>query len=97
MGNAASLLECVRLLSITWPVVKVLDYPGFYTWIVVICAFILIKNKHYKVIPFYIPALFNLLICIASPLQNEMRYALPIVAMAPFYVGMGLILGEKNE
>ena len=88
LGHAASFLECMRLLSITWPIVKVLDYPGFYTWIVVICAFILIKNRHYKVIPFYIPALFNLLICIASPLQNEMRYALPIVAVAPFYVGM---------
>lgn len=76
------------------PVIGLFCSLGFFVWmdIFVMIYFILYK-KDKKFVLYNIPALITLLICVASPANNTMRYGLPIMFIAPVLLCMCF----KNE
>ena len=80
------LLQLWRL-SMRLPLVKYLCMPGGYTWILVILAFFLWKKKRYRAMILLVPSFVNVLVCLASPMANAIRYELPTVAAVPLLIG----------
>lgn len=60
--------------------------PGTYTWGLLILIGFLCYRKRYREIYVIIPAFLNILICIVSPVNGYLRYALPLVASMPVLV-----------
>ena len=60
--------------------------PGFYTWILLLLAGYLIYIKRIKDILLLIGPAVNILICIASPVNGLLRYALPLMACTPLLI-----------
>lgn len=79
------------------PVLNVLCMPGFYTWIILLLAWILLVKKKKEGLVLLVPSLINVLVCVASPLANAMRYALPVTAAVPFLIGMVIIVLKRSE
>lgn len=77
----------IWLLSMRLPLVKYLCTPGLYTWILLILTFFLWKKKKYAAIILMIPSFVNVLVCLASPMANAIRYELPTVAVIPLLLG----------
>lgn len=69
------------------PLIKYLCTPGLYTWILVVLAFFLWKKKRYSALILLVPGFMNVLVCLASPMSNAIRYELPTVAVIPLLVG----------
>ncbi|MBQ9990244.1 MAG: hypothetical protein IJP31_04805 [Lachnospiraceae bacterium] len=65
------------------PGVGILYSCGIYTWglLFVIAALLALKNK--KLLIPCLPAAINVLVCMASPVNAYLRYALPTFAMVP--------------
>lgn len=70
------------------PVLNFLCMPGLYTWILFILMWLLIKKGRARGVILLVPSFVNVLVCVASPLANAMRYALPAVASVPFLIGI---------
>lgn len=68
------------------PGIGLLYSPGTYTWILIVLAVVLLRGKDKRVIVVLIPALINLLICLASPVNGSARYMLPNMAMTPILI-----------
>ncbi len=73
--------------SMALPLIQYLAAPGFYTWILLILAFLLLKKHRYESLILFVPAFMNLLVCLASPVAGTMRYALPTAALTPLLIG----------
>lgn len=73
--------------AVRLPFIRYLTMPGLYTWIVLAAAAALIRNRKFSGIILLIPEFLDILICIASPLCNAMRYELPVAAAAPLLIG----------
>lgn len=69
------------------PLFQYLASPGFYTWIVIFLAAMLIKRRKWGALILFIPGGVNILVCLASPVAGTVRYALPTIAMVPFLIG----------
>lgn len=95
-GNGPIIVKQVKLLGERMPILKYLGDPGIYTWLLILATVFLIKKKKYKEIIFFVPNIMNLLVCFASPLNGSSRYALPLIAMAPFYI-FWTVRNYKNE
>ena len=68
------------------PILRMLNMPGFYTWLLLGAMFIaLASDKKKAVIPF-IPGLVTIAVCTVSPLACAMRYAFAYVVCAPFLI-----------
>lgn len=74
-------------LSQVLPLVRYLCTPGFYTWIVVVLAMMLIQYRKRSALILFVPSLMNILVCLASPLAGAIRYELPTVASVPLLIG----------
>lgn len=68
------------------PIIKYFCMAGTYTWILLICMMLLIREKIYSGLILLVPEIMNLLVCIASPTWH-IRYALPVIAVLPLMVG----------
>ena len=77
-----------------WPIFRYFAMCGTYTWAVVCCIGYVCKKRKYKDIIVFVPAIINLLICIASPCHNSLRYYITTVITAPFLVAW---ICRKNE
>ena len=77
----------IWFLSMRLPLIKYLCTPGLYTWILVVLAFFLWKKKRYSALILLVPGFINVLVCLASPMSNAIRYELPTVAVIPLLVG----------
>jgi len=95
-GSGPLIVKQTKLLGENLPILKYLGDPGLYSWLLVLAIVLLIKKKKYKEIIFFVPNIMNLLVCFASPLNGSARYALPLIAMAPFYI-FWTIRYYKNE
>lgn len=60
---------------------------GTYTWVLLFLIVLALYLKRYALIPACIPALLNLLVCIASPVNGLVRYALPHMLITPVILG----------
>lgn len=78
------------------PVLGLLVNIGFGTWILLLMTFYLIKEKKYKEIIIYMPALIVLLVCVASPVNTYFRYALPNIFGMPLMIGIFLSIIKKE-
>ena len=77
-----------------WPIFRYFAMCGTYTWVVVCCIGYVCNKRKYKDIIVFVPAIINLLICIASPCHNLLRYYITTVIIAPFLVAW---ICRKNE
>ena len=68
------------------PVLSQLINPGVYTWLVLVLAGYLIRKRKIKQMLFMLGPAINILVCIASPVNGLVRYALPLMACAPILV-----------
>jgi len=82
------MLQRLVQINIIFPLLRYLTMPGLYTWIVIICCAVLIKSRRKTGIIIFIPAIMTILVCLASPLCNGMRYELPVCLSAPLLMGI---------
>lgn len=81
------ILVQVWSVSMALPLLKYLTSPGLYTWIGIVLALMLVKRRRYGTLILFVPSLMNVLVCLASPLAESMRYELPTVASMPLLIG----------
>lgn len=74
-------------LSMALPLVKYLCTPGLYTWILLVLAFLLLRRRKIGALIMLVPSAMNVLVCLASPMANAIRYELPTVAAVPLLIG----------
>ncbi|MBD5521800.1 MAG: hypothetical protein HDR03_11400 [Lachnospiraceae bacterium] len=92
-----SVFTYIRNIGLNVPLVKYLSMPGMYSWITMTCAVIFLKEKKYGFLIILVPEFMNILVCIASPLSNAIRYELPVAAAVPLLIGWTYILGFKKD
>lgn len=85
--NYAYFLAQIWNLSMKLPLIKYLCTPGMYTWIVAVLAMLLFKRRRYSALILLVPSIMNILVCLASPLADAIRYELPTVASVPLLIG----------
>jgi hypothetical protein len=94
LAPARFILEQLSKLEYV-PGIGLLYRCGFYTWCVLFAVVYFIIKKTYMNIVMAIPAIVNILVCLISPVNTCIRYALPTMCMIP--VLMALILTCGNE
>ncbi|MBQ4275640.1 MAG: hypothetical protein II717_03825 [Lachnospiraceae bacterium] len=68
------------------PILRLLNMPGLYTWLLIGALFVaLASSKKKAAIPF-IPGLITIAVCTVSPLACAMRYAFGYVICVPFLI-----------
>lgn len=87
----------VWYLSMTALLVKCLCTPGIYTWIVRLLTIMLIKYKKISGLILFVPSYVNIIVCLASPLADAIRYELPAVASVPLLIVHGPELSLRPE
>lgn len=92
-----TLLSQYSLLWFEIPGVSWLMYPGSYTWILCFCLFALMRKKLYKACVAGIPLLLTVAICLISPVNGYVRYALPIMAVMPLMISFTLSQYRQRE
>lgn len=60
---------------------------GFYTWILMINVVVLLALCKWRSIIPFIPSTVSILICMVSPVNSYIRYALPVFAVTPLLLG----------
>lgn len=90
-SSFTSVLLGFKNLGLNVPLIKYLSMPGTYTWIIFGCALVMLKRKKYRYLIILVPEFINILVCIASPLANAIRYELPVAAAAPLLIGWTFI------
>ena len=76
----------IVFINVVFPFLRYLTMPGLYTWIIIISIFLLIKFKKKHSIILLVPAIMTILVCLASPLCNGMRYELPVLFSTPLII-----------
>lgn len=76
------------------PIIELLVNVGFNTWILIFIIIYSVCKKKYKNILVLIPSIVTFLVCLASPINNYLRYALPIIFSNPMLI---LLLTKKEE
>ena len=79
------------------PVVKYFAMPGSYTWMVMLCTVMLLRKKRFAAAALTVPALMNILVCIASPLCNSIRYSLATMAATPIILCWTYIFAGREN
>ncbi|MBO7394116.1 MAG: hypothetical protein J6U98_07960, partial [Abditibacteriota bacterium] len=70
---------------------------SFFTWLMIAACFFMIKRRAYKYLLTALPSLITLLVCIASPVNGEIRYALSYMFCAPFLIGICFLIAQDNK
>lgn len=83
-------------LSMVLPLFKYLCTPGFYTWILVVLAYMLGRKHKFGAMIIFVPSFINVLVCLASPLACAMRYELPTIAVIPVLAGWTYLALHKS-
>ena len=72
--------------------------PAVYAWVLLLALFYSIHTVNRASIVLLLPALLNLLKCLAGPYNaHYMRYSYPLVFLLPFLLGMIWILHKKRD
>lgn len=94
LAPARFILEQISKLEYV-PGIGLLYKCGFYTWAVIFAAGYLIARRRYVDIIAVIPAIVNILVCLVSPVNTCIRYAMPTMCMLP--VIFAIIYGYPHE
>lgn len=81
-----SLFANIEYASMWLPFFQYFCMAGTYTWVLLVCIFLLLRERIYKGLILFIPEIMNVLVCIASPTWH-IRYALPVIAATPLLIG----------
>ena len=65
------------------PGIGLLYRCGFYTWCVIFAVGFLWIRKRYRELVIALPAIVNILVCLISPVNTCIRYALPAMCLVP--------------
>lgn len=65
------------------PGIGLLYRCGFYTWCVVFAVGYLLIRKRYRETAAALPAVVNILVCLISPVNTCIRYAMPVMCLIP--------------
>lgn len=95
LAPARFLLEQVSKLEYA-PGIGLLYRCGFYTWCIVFAVLYLAGRRNYKELLITLPAAVNILVCLISPVNTCIRYALPTMCMIPLILGI-LILAQIRK
>lgn len=90
LGSARSFFNQLYYWQITAPVTGVFDCTGFYTWIYLTLAMLMIHFKKKKSLAYLTSPIVVILICIVSPVNGTTRYMLPAMIMMPLMVAFTL-------
>ena len=71
--------------------------PDSYTWLTLIAIGYLIYNKRLRGILALTAPFLNILVCIASPVNGYLRYAMPFMACAPVIIYWCVYYRNNNE
>ena len=77
------------------PVINLGYSLGFYTWMYVVFILFFIKERKSKYTIAFLPAVLVILVCVASPVNDCLRYFLPAIALMP--IMLGLTVYHQNE
>ena len=83
-------LEGIKQWSMEFNPIKYICMPGWYTWLLFMVCGYAFRKKKYNILFLTIPLWMSGLVCIASPLSNEMRYILPVVMSLPYIYGYAI-------
>ena len=86
LSNLRKAYEKASYLLWDVPVIGLLYSPAIYSWIVIILLVMFLRRKRFAAIVPLTPSILNILICIASPVNGLMRYALPVIAVTPLLI-----------
>lgn len=67
------------------PGIGLLYRCGFYTWCVIFATGFLLIRKRYREAAIALPAVVNILVCLISPVNTCIRYALPVMGLIPLF------------
>lgn len=81
-GLRSILRKLPGILS-SMPVIGCLYLPAFYTWSIAFLGFIIIEKRIKWQLVSLVPDIIIILICIASPVNGDLRYMLPIIFSMP--------------
>ncbi len=95
LARARFLLEQVSKLEYV-PGIGMLYRCGFYAWCVIFAFIYAVVWRKYKMAVMTIPAVTNLLVCMISPVNTCIRYAMPTMCMIPLLVAL-LWYNENRE
>lgn len=92
------ILKSLIFMNIVFPLLRYLSMPGVYMWFIIVAVAIFIKLHYRKSYIILVPNIINLLVCLASPLCNGMRYELPVVLSVPLILSVMVVLfNQKNS
>lgn len=65
------------------PVLNLLVSPGAHTWLLLLCAGYLVRERRSAAILPLVALFLNVAVCCVSPVNGYLRYALPLIACTP--------------
>lgn len=86
-----------RLFIKNFPLIGLLYNAPLYTYIMVLCFIAIILYRQKKKLIIFIPSIVTFLVALASPVNGNLRYFLPILAITPILIGITLMKENKNE
>lgn len=95
LAPARFLLEQLSKLEYV-PGIGVLYRCGFYTWLLIFAIVFLVVQKRYREIIITIPAIINVLVCMISPVNTCIRYAMPTMCVIPIIFAVLWYRGERQ-
>ncbi len=78
------------------PGIGLLYRVGFYAWCVIFAFVYLLIQRKYTAAIITIPAIVNVLVCMISPVDTCIRYAMPTMCMIPIIVAVMWYQGRKE-
>lgn len=76
------------------PLLSLLYVCPVYTWLLVAAGISLARQKRWRILVGFLPALLTLGVCMLGPVNDYFRYFLPIVAMTPALLAAAGTAGE---
>lgn len=96
-GEARYILYHWALLFERLPLLGLLVNHGFVTWfLVAVCAWVL-RCKASKALPAFLAVGLIWLTCVASPVNDLLRYFLPILACLPIFLSLAYWAAHQND
>lgn len=99
-NSLSSFRDFLSYIGENYPYIPILGLfvnIAFVGWIYLLFFVALIVKKQYKFIPFVLPALSFILVCVAGPANTYFRYALPYVMTLPITLCMLYYVFQENK
>ncbi len=81
----------------TLPVLSLLYVLPVYTWLLIAAGISMAHQRRWRELALFIPALLSFGVCIVSPVNDYLRYFLPIIAMTPVLLALAKAKREDTE